>query len=289
VSFSRNVLIVPRAGVGSSIQLGSAMGQPGAGRPAVGSQRGADPVGLVGGEHLLQARAAGRGGQLPQLPVGLHDLGVIPLQELADLARVQAELGAHAVETHVVGQQRVHHLEMDLEGALVVLAGLDEVLPQVRQGQRGVVHAAEVVPALVDLLPHVPPDLVEVLQERRQHALQPPGPLADLAHVGHGQRRAVGVRAAQAAGDATPWRQRHLLGGELGGPVVAVLVPDQPHRGEASRPVEVEEPEVLLVLLPERLNRVYVPGRVGVPGLEAGIPLVADELVDGNDRGHCVS
>ena len=178
---------------------------------------------------------------------------------------------------------------MDLEGALVVLAGLDEVLPQVRQGQRGVVHAAEVVPALVDLLPHVPPDLVEVLQERRQHALQPPGPLADLAHVGHRQRRAVGVRAAEAAGDPAARRQRHLLGGQLGGPVVAVLVPDQPHRGQAPRPVEVEEPEVLLVLLPERLNRVYVPGRVGVTGLEAGIPLVGNELVDGNDRGHCVS
>src|SRR4029079_18332014 len=43
--------------------------QPGAGGTAVGGQRAADPVGLVGGEYLLQARAAGRAGQLPQLPV----------------------------------------------------------------------------------------------------------------------------------------------------------------------------------------------------------------------------
>ena len=264
-------------------------GQPGARGAAVSGQGGPHLARIVAGEDLVQAGRAGRGGQPPQLPVGLHDLGVIPLQELADLAGVQAQLGAHAVEADVVRQQRVHHLEMDLEGALVVLAGLDEVLPQVRQGQRRVVHAAEEVPALVDLLPHVAPDPVEVLQERRQGALEAPGALADLPHVVHRQRRAVGVRAAEAAGDATAGWQRHLLGGQLRGPVVAVLVPDQPHRGEAARPVEIEEPEVLLVFLAERLDRVDVPGRVGVAGLEAGIPLVADELVDGYDRGHCGS
>src|SRR6201995_1590558 len=101
--------------------------------------------------------------------------------------------------------------------------------------------------------------------------------------------RTSGTGSAETAGDPAAWRQLHLLGGQLRGPVVAVLVPDQPHRGQAPRPVEVEEPEVLLVLLPERLNRVYIPGRVGVTGLEAGIPLVGNELVDGNDRGHCVS
>ena len=265
------------------------LGQPGAGRAALGGQRGPYPVGLVRGEGRLKPGRAGRAGQPPQLPVGLHDLGVVALQELTDLPRVQAEFGAHAVEADVVRQQRVHHLEVDLEGALVVLAGLDEVLPQVLERQLGQVHAAEVVPALVDLLPHVAPDRVEVLQERRQGALQPPGPLADLPHVGHRQRRAVGVRAAEPAGDPPAGRQRHLLGGQLGGPVVAVFVPDQPHRGQAARPVEVQEPEVLLVFLAEGLDRVDVPRRVGVTRLESRIPLIGDELVDGNDRGHCVS
>jgi len=112
------------------------LGQPLAGRAAVGGQRRPDPVGLVRGEDGLQAGRAGRGGQLPQLPVGLHDLGVVALQELGDLARVEAELGAHAVEADVVRQQRVHDLEVDLEGPLVVLARLDEVLSQAFQGER---------------------------------------------------------------------------------------------------------------------------------------------------------
>ena len=265
------------------------LGQPGAGRAALDGQRGAYLIGVVRGEGRLQPGRAGRGGQPPQLPVGFHDLGVVALQELADLPRVQAEFGAHAVEADVVRQQRVHHLEVDLKSALVVLAGLDEVLPQVLQRQLGQVHATEVIPALVDLLPHLAPDRVEVLQERRQAPLQPPGPLADLPHVGHRQRRAVGVRAAEPAGDPPAGRQRHLLRGQLRGPVVAVLVPDQTHRGEAARPVEVEEPEVLLVFLAERLDRVHVPRRVGIGRLESGIPLVGNELVDGNDRGHCGS
>src|SRR5580693_420830 len=153
-----------------------------------------------------------RRGQPPELPVGLHDLGVVALQELTDLAWVQAEFGAHAVEADVVRQQRVHHLEVDLEGALVVLARLDEVLPQAGEGQRGQVYAAEVVPALVDLLPQMAPDLVEVLQERRQAALEAPGPLADLPRVVHREGRAVGVGAAETAGDTAARRQRHLLG-----------------------------------------------------------------------------
>src|SRR5450755_708850 len=148
---------------------------------------------------------------------------------------------------------------------------------------------AEVVPALVDLLAHPAPDGVEVLQERRQAVLQPLGPLADLPGIVHRDGRAVSVRAAEPAGDPPARRQRHLLGRQLRGPVVAVLVPDQPHRGQAARPVEVQEPEVLLVLLTERLDRVYVPRCVRVAGLEARIPLVADELVDGYDRGHCGS
>src|ERR1017187_794781 len=135
-------------------------------------------------------------------------------------------------------------------------SGAEEVSAR-RQRQAGGVHAAEVVPALVDLLAHPPPE-----------------------------GRTIGMRAAEPAGDPAAGRQRDLLGGQLRGPVIAILVPDQPHRGQAARPVEVQEPEVLLVFLAERLDRVDVPRRVGITGLEPRVPLVADELINGDDRGH---
>ena len=57
-----------------------------------------------------------------QLPVQLHDLGVLALEELADEVGVDAQLGAGPVEAEEVDQHRVHDVEVDLHRALVVAA-----------------------------------------------------------------------------------------------------------------------------------------------------------------------
>ena len=83
-------------------------------------------AGVESNSSLSPARRAARG-QLPQLPVDLHDLGVLALQEPGDLARVEAELLAQPVEPDVRREQRVHHLEVDLPRPLEEGLGVGEV------------------------------------------------------------------------------------------------------------------------------------------------------------------
>jgi hypothetical protein len=84
----------------------------------------AQVAGLVVREHLRETGVARLDREPVQLPVQLHDLGVLALEELADEVGVDPELGAGAVEAEEVHQHRVHDVEVDLHRALVVAAAL---------------------------------------------------------------------------------------------------------------------------------------------------------------------
>ena len=73
--------------------------------------------------------------------------------------------------------------------------------------------------------------------------------------------------------------------GRLGAPRGAVRDVEEAHRREAARPVEVGEPEPVLVRLRERAAAALGhPRRVGQLGRPPRIPL--EVLVDRNDLGH---
>lgn len=113
---------------------------------------------------------------------------------LGDLSRVDTHLGAGAVEADVVGDERVHDLEVDLEGTLVELARLAEVAAELRKLQRPQVDRLQVRPPGVDLRAALGPDALEVLEEARQVLHHPARPFADLPLVRHVDRDGVGVR-----------------------------------------------------------------------------------------------
>ena len=240
---------------------------------------------FVGVEDVRQAGRPGPHGEPVDLAVGLHDLGVLALEELADLVGVDPHVGAGAVEAQEVGQHRVHDAEVDLHGPLVVAAALGEQVRQV--GRAGEVDAAEVLPGALELVAAALPDAAVVLEEVGEVRRDAVGPRADLVGVGLGQRRAVEVGAGEARRDAAPGGQRQGLGRVLGAPAVAVAAPQGGgERGEASRPVEVEEPEALLVARLERARRVHDPGHVEVFRLVPRVPLARGEVVHRHHVGH---
>ena len=240
---------------------------------------------LVGVEDVRQPRRPGPHGEPVDLAVGLHDLGVLALEELADLAGVDPHVGAGAVEAQEVGQHRVHDAEVDLHGPLVVAAALDQQVRQV--GRAREVDAAEVLPGALELVTAALPDAAVVLQEVGEVRRDAIGPRADLVGVGLGKRAAVEVGAGEAGRDPAAGRQRQGLGRVLGAPAVAVAAPQGGgERGEPSRPVEVQEPEALLVARLERARRVHDPGHVEVLRLVPRVPLARGEVVHRHHVGH---
>ena len=142
---------------------------------------------------------------------------------------------------------------------------------QLAGGHRVQVDALEVVPGRLQLVAAGVPDGAVVLQEVRQVDGQPVGPGADLARVGLRDRRAVQVGAGEPAGHPAPGRQRQVLRGALGAGAVAVGAPQRGgQRGQPAGPVEVEEPERVLVARPERGRAVDHVGEVEELG--AGSP-----------------
>ncbi|MEK6441722.1 hypothetical protein [Pseudonocardia sp. T1-2H] len=262
------------------------VGEPHRRGTAVGRERGPQVATGVVREHLAETGLPGLDRELVELPVGLHDLGVLALEELADVGGVDAHLGTRPVEAQEVHQQRVHHSEVDLHRALVVAPGLVEQGREVSGGRGGEVDALEVLPRGLQLVAARRPRLLVVLQEPGEVRAEPVGPGPDLAGVGLGDRGAVEVGAREAGRDATPGRQRQRLGGVLGAPAVAVLPPGEGgKRGHPARPVEVEVPELVLVRTRERPGAVDDVGRGDVLGLEARVPLTRVGL-DWDDVGH---
>ena len=223
------------------------------------------------------------------IAVGLHDLRVARLDEPGDVGRVDPELGAQPAEPEVEGQQRVHHLEVDLERAAVEGPCLAQHQAEVCQRGGGYVDGAQVLPACFDLVHPALPQGVEVVHVAGQVRAHPVGAGPDLVQTLDRDGRRVGVRSGQALGDAVAAGQRHLGGSELRAPRVAVLVPDQAHRRQPARPVEIEEPEPLLVRGGEPTERLDDERCVQGVLRHARVALVRDELSHRDDHTHSVA
>ncbi len=149
------------------------------------------------------------------------------------------------------------------------------------------VDALEVLPGGLELVAPGVPEGPIVLQEVGQRHAHPGGPGADLARVGLRDRRAVQVGAGHPRQvTPRPGGSGSFSARGLGAPAVAVRRPQGGgQRGEAAGPVEVEEPERVLVTGPERPGSVHPVRRVEVLRPVARVP-VTGVLVDRDDVGH---
>ena len=169
----------------------------------------------LGAVEDVRDRRSPRGDrQLPQRPVGLHDLRGGALEEAGDVAFVDADLDTRSSEREVVPDERIHQLEVDLPDPAMERPELGQVDPELVQSHCGKVGALEVGQGVLDPLQAQRPELGEPDDGRSDQLLYPAGPLHELPLARAPERAHVGVHSTHArrpapwwAGAGTCWRR----------------------------------------------------------------------------------
>ncbi len=129
---------------------------------------------------------------------------------------------AQPVELQVDGEQRVHQLEVDLPGATLERAGVNDVLADVGQGFTREVVRLEVAEAELELPFTLFPDRVEVLEERREISPDAGGTEAELPFGRRRDLSLVGEWSPHSLHEPLARRQRQEVRRDLRRPRAAV-------------------------------------------------------------------